>query len=203
MRNGRESGPPHEGGGPPRVMDAPWAGISLVELLLSRARLRFTLAQLILLDDGEFGIPGGIILEHGVENDEQLAQAGGENDLGLFACSTRGGLRQSQGKRSDVFVAAFSAEGGHVQGIPDGAASSADGSDPHELSTLVIEGSHADQCGNLLAIELSPFGEFGQESRRRGDSDARHGGHEVDLVLPVVVITNEFVDLILDGPGED
>jgi hypothetical protein len=156
-------------------------------------------AQVILLDDDEFGIPWGLVLEHGVENHEQLAHTGGENDLGLFTSPTRGGLRQSQSKRPDVFVAAFGAECGHVQRIPDGTAPTANGSNAHELSTIAIEGCHTDQGGNLLAIELSQLGKFSQESRRRRDSDARHGGHEVDLVLPVIVITNEFVDLILNG----
>lgn len=80
-------------------------------------------AQVILLDDGEFGIPWGLIFEHGVKNHEQLAHAGGENDLGLFASPTWRRLRQSQSERSDVFVAAFGAESGHVQSVPDRAAS--------------------------------------------------------------------------------
>jgi len=85
----------------------------------------------ILIDGDNLSIPGSVVFEHGVENDEQLAHASGENDFGLFAAAAEIALSQSLSKRSDVFVAAFGGEGGHVQGIPDGGASSPDGSGSH------------------------------------------------------------------------
>ena len=153
----------------------------------------------ILIDGDNLSIPGGVVFEHGVENDQQLAHASGENDFGLFAASAGIALSQSLSKRSDVFVAAFGGEGGHVQGIPNGGSSSPDGSGSQQKSAVTIEGSDADERSDLLAVELSQFGEVGQEGGGGGGSDARHGGHEVDLVLPVVVITNELFDLILDA----
>lgn len=158
----------------------------------------FVPAWVILIGGDRLSIPWGIVFEHGVEDYEQLAHTGSENDLGLFAAAAGSALSQSLGKRSDVFVAAFGGEGGHVQSVPDGGASSPDGSGSDEKSAVVIEGSDADKRSNLLPVELSQFGEVSQEGGGGGGSDARHGGHEIDLVLPVVVITNEFADLILD-----
>jgi hypothetical protein len=97
----------------------------------------------ILIDGDNLSIPGSVVFEHGVENDEQLAHASGENDFGHFAAAAGIALSQSLSKRSDVFVAAFGGEGGHGQGIPDGGASSPDGSSSHQRSAVVIERSDA------------------------------------------------------------
>jgi hypothetical protein len=158
----------------------------------------FLPARVILAGASQFGIPGGIVPEHGVEDDEQLTHAGGDDDFGLLGTSIWGALGQSLRKGADAFVAASGAESRHVQGVPDGDASAPDGSCSGESSAVVIEGRHADQCGDLLAVELSQFGEVGQEGGGGGETDAGDGGHEIDLVLPVVVITNDLVDLGFD-----
>ena len=79
---------------------------------------------------------------------------------------------EPQSKRPDLCVTPFGAERGHVQSIPDEGAASPDGSDTHEKSAVVIEGSDAHQGRNLLSVELSQF----REGRCGGDSDADNLG---------------------------
>ena len=59
----------------------------------------------------------------------------------------------------------------------------------------MIEGGHPHECGDLLSVELSQLGEIGQEGGRRDLPDTGHGSHELDLVLPVVMVADDFVDL--------
>jgi len=103
------------------------------------------------------------------------------------------------GERLDVLVTAGGGKRSHVQGVSDILASAADGTSPHHFAAVVAERRNADERSDLLAIELSQFGKIGQERGRSDLSDAWNGSHEIDLVLPVVVLANDLFDLLLDA----
>jgi hypothetical protein len=141
----------------------------------------------------QLGIPSGVVFDHGVENHQQLARAGREDDFGLFPL---GG--QAVGEGSDDRVASSRGERGHVEQATDRRASSPDCPLASELAAVSIEGSQADQGGDLLAIELAQFGDFGDERGAGHRSDAGNALKEVGFVVPVIVGFDEGEDFFFD-----
>ena len=100
--------------------------------------------------------PGFVFFQEGVEDDEQLAHAGGDQDLEGFSS-----LFESLGEGFDNGVPLFGAEGGHVEGASDGGTSSPDGAFSSEASAVAVEGCESDEGSDFLAVELSEFGQVG------------------------------------------
>lgn len=131
--------------------------------------------------------------DHGVEDDEQLSQAGCGDE---FGCLTL--LFESLGEAFDDRVVVFGVEGRHVEDIAEGPASSADGSFAGSFAAIVGVGRHADQGGDLFAIELPEFRQLGDEGHGGDVADAGDGLHEVIALFPVVVGLDEFVDGVIE-----
>src|SRR6476469_10251630 len=68
---------------------------------------------------GGFRLPVGAITQHGIEDDQQLAHAGDNDDLGLLA-------GQPVGKRRDHRVVSLGGQRGHVQRLADHGAAALD-----------------------------------------------------------------------------
>ena len=131
------------------------------------------------------GFPGGVVSDHGVEDEEEFSHAGDECDHFALACGDEAFV-----ERADDGVASCSDEGGHVQGVADGDASAAGGSFAAHESGVAVDGRHADELGDLLAVESSEFGEFGDEDGRGGRADAWRGAEEF---LPLLKIGTPIV----------
>jgi hypothetical protein len=140
------------------------------------------------LSDGS-GNPGRLVAEHGVEDDEEFSHAGGEDDFEGFAM-----LSEAISEGFDDGVAAAGGQSSHVEYGADGFTPATDGAFALVFSAVAIERSQSDQGGYLLAIELTEFGDIGQEC---GGSDAPQpwdGLHELGLVAPVVIRFDEDFD---------
>ena len=87
----------------------------------------------------------------------------------------------------------------HVECAADVGASGLDGTGSTTGSAVAVEGGHTDECGDLLAVELAEFGQFGDECACGGGSDARRGLQEFGLGPPLFVVVDEFVDLAFDA----
>lgn len=71
---------------------------------------------------------------------------------------------ESMREFADDLVGTAGGECSHVQHGAEGGTSTDDAPRPLGLSAVAIDGRHADQGGDLFAVELSQFGEFGEES---------------------------------------
>src|SRR5260221_5338694 len=136
----------------------------------------------------------GIGFKHGVEDDQQLAHASGDDNFKRFA---RGFESLSEG--ADDRVAAFGGEGGHVQGAADRGTSAPDGALTPKGSAVMVEGSQPDQRANLLTVESSEFRKVRQEGHGDRGADAGCTLQDFSLVAPVVVRFEEGEDAFLDS----
>src|SRR5262245_53203714 len=123
---------------------------------------------------GETGIPVRIVFEHGVEDDQELAHAGGDDDLEWLS----GGV-ETVSEGPDDGVATSGSECGHVEGTADGRSSTPDGAFALEATTVVVEGRQTDEGTDLLAIESTELRELSQQRGRGGWAHA--GGAAEDL----------------------
>jgi hypothetical protein len=134
-------------------------------------------------------VPGGLVFEHGIEDEQEFSHTGGEDDFKGFARSF-----ETLGKGADSGIAAACGKGGHVEDGADIASSAPDGALAAELSGIVVEGSQAREGGDFLAAEASEFGELGQEGGGEDGSDAGGAGEELGFVAPIVVGVDEASD---------
>ena len=114
--------------------------------------------------------PESVGFEHGVEDDEQFAQAGDHDDLKRFP-----GRFETLGERLDDRIATSCGEGGHVQNATDRGSSAPDGTFAMKVPAVAIEGSQAGQGHDFLPVERAQFREFGQQ-RNAGDRTGAGNG---------------------------
>ena len=86
-----------------------------------------------------FGTPSDVVTNHGVEDGQEFAHTGGDDDLGYFAC-----FLQALGEGADDRVASDGSERGHIKHATDGSASGEDGSFALPCSGLAVVRRHAD-----------------------------------------------------------
>jgi hypothetical protein len=132
-------------------------------------------------------IPGGVCFDDGVEDDEELSDAGGEYDFGSFSC-----VFESLSEYLEEGVMSGGGKGSHVENIPKGFSSSTNGAFSVTISTVIIEGSHADERRDFLAAELSEFRKFRNECCGGDIPDSRDGFEQFETLLPVVIGEQQF-----------
>ena len=137
-----------------------------------------------------------MLLDHGVEDDEELSHAGGEDDLEGFA-----GFQESCGELLDDGVVSLRGQCGHVEGVSHTGASAGDGACALEFSAVTVVGRESGEGGDLGAVEESEFGKIGDEDGGGDGSDAGHGLESAGGLVPVVVAANEPEDLLIDVIG--
>lgn len=89
--------------------------------------------------------------------------------------------------------------GGHVKCGSDTRAATEDRAFSFEFSAVTVERSDADQSGNFLPVELSQFGDFGDERSGRDISDARYRREELGFVIPLIVGFDECCHFFFEG----
>ena len=111
------------------------------------------------------------ISDHGVESYDELAHAGDKADLARLA-------GEALGKGCDGRVVPRGHQRGHVEGVTHEAASGLDAFGADLAARAAIEGSDADQRGNLAAGQGSEFGQQGDQGggENRADRRARCAG---------------------------
>lgn len=139
-------------------------------------------------------LPGGVRFDHCVEDHEQFPHAGGDDHLEGFS-----GSFESLGELFDGGVEPHGGEAGHVQGAADVGSSAPDHASSSELPAVTVEGSDSDQGCDLLAVELSQFGEFGQQGGTGSGPDSGDGGEQLRLVFPIVIRLDVLEDVLFDA----
>src|SRR5947209_13509680 len=109
---------------------------------------------------------------------DQFASTGSDPDLGRFARLFEAFCEGTQGG-----VVSAGTERSEVQDTADVAASAGDEAFAALLAAVAVEGSNADQGGDLLAVELAQFGDLGDERHASDRSDAGHALEQLQLVV--------------------
>ena len=115
-------------------------------------------------------VPGLIAREHGVEDNDQLAHAGDEGDLGLLAPGAQAlvvGLEHR-------IVLGGGAHDRHKEELAELAASAPDVALAFALAAVVVEGRGADEGGGGFVADAPEFGQPGDYAGGRLTGEARH-----------------------------
>ncbi len=89
-------------------------------------------------------------------------------------------------------------QGRHVEHAANRGAPAPDRTFAAEAAAVTVKGSPPDQCGDLLAIDLTQLRQLGQERGGRDGSDPRHAPQAIHFVFPVVVRFDQGQDLLLE-----
>ena len=139
-------------------------------------------------------IPLGAVFGHLVEDGQEFADAGDEGDLEGFA-----GGDETVVEGADFVVGTGGGQGGHVERVAQGGAAAGDHAFALVLAGVAVEGLHAGEGGDFLAVELSEFGQFGQEDGGGGGADAGDAAEALGQAGPVVVGVDEGGDFLLNS----
>ena len=133
-------------------------------------------------------------LEHGVEDRQQLAHAGGQRYLAWLAGGT-----QTTVEGTDFLVASGGSQGGHVESGTYLGASAGNDTPATESTTVAVERSDADERGDLPAGELAQLGKLAEQSTSGLGTDTRDRLEEVFLFAPERRLFDVFVDVGVEG----
>ena len=119
-----------------------------------------------------------MVLDHRIQDDQQLAHAGGEGHfLGLACC------QEPLIEGGKDWIVADGDQGRHIQSRAHVGTPSPTGSLPAELATVPAERGYANESGDLPAVECAQFGEAGQQGEGQGWADARYAAQQVFPLL--------------------
>lgn len=135
-----------------------------------------------------------VVLDPGVEVNQELAHAGAEGHLEMLVL-----LFEPLSKGTDGRMAAAGGEGRHVEHAANVRSSAPDGAFAAEVSAVAVEGRDAHQRRDLLPVEHSQFGQLGQERGCGRDADPGNTRQERGLAFEVVVGLEQFGDVFLDA----
>jgi hypothetical protein len=133
-------------------------------------------------------------VKHGIENNEELAHAGGERRHGVLTVAT-----QSQIESSDGGIAAHSRHRRHIQDAPDLGASSPDTTAATQFPTIAVKWREAGQCGDLLAIKHPQFGQLREQRSREHFADPRNRTQQLVALTPQGSIANQLGEFIVEA----
>ena len=132
------------------------------------------------------------VVQHGIENNEELTHAGGQCGLGMLAVGA-----QPQIESSDGGIAANSRHGCHIQHPADLGAATPDTTAAAHISTVAVKWCETSQCGDLLAIEHSQFRQLREQSTREHLADPRHGTQQFVTLTPQRRLANHGAKLFV------
>jgi hypothetical protein len=138
-------------------------------------------------------LPELIGSDQGIENRQQFAHGGGEGQFFWFALGDQPGVEPLDGR-----VVTRGDEGHHVEDAAEATSSAPHGSFAGSFSRVVVKRSHADELGNLLAIEFAQLGKFGDERADGNRANAFDGAENFDFSLVGFVAGNGLFDLLIN-----
>ena len=125
------------------------------------------------------GTPGRTMLEHGVQDNQQLTHTGCESQLlGL----TR--RQQALIEDPDDWVVAAGRQRPHVQSAANSGASTPDGAFAPQSTAVSVEGSHTNQGSDLTTVQRAQLRQVCQESQRELFSHAGNSAQEILSLSP-------------------
>ena len=120
-----------------------------------------------------------MVLDHRIQDDQQLAHAGGEGHLLGLAC-----CQEPLIEGGKDWIVADGDQGRHIQSRAHVSTTSPAGSLPPELATVPAEWGYTNQGGDLPAVECAQFGEAGQQGECQGRADAWYAAQEIFPLSP-------------------
>src|SRR5665213_4565134 len=137
-------------------------------------------------------VPDGLVSEHGIEDGQQLAHAGGDSDLGGLACADQAAVEEP-----DDRVVADGGQGGHIQHRAHFAAPTANAARSLALARVVGQWCDAHELGDLATLQPAELGESRSQRQDRHRPDALDAVQQLALVLevPIQMIVGLLVDL--------
>jgi len=133
-------------------------------------------------------------VQHGTEDDEQLAHAGGECQFGML---TTGAQQQIEG--SDGGIVADSRPRRPVQHPPDPGTPAPDATAAGQAATVTVEGRQANQGGDLLAIESSQLGQRCQQATRQHLPDTGNRAQQLVALTPERSVTDHCAEFLVEA----
>ncbi len=106
--------------------------------------------------------PFRLLLDHRIQDRQQLAQASGQRDLLFFA-----GGQQPLIERFDHGIVASGHQRAHMQEGPNASAPTPNPAFASLAPTIPIKRGHANQRGHLLAVQVAQFRDIRQHRLRQ------------------------------------
>ncbi len=124
-------------------------------------------------------VPGLSMLDHRVQDDQELAHAGCQSYLSGFACLTKAVV-----KGLDDGVIPAGSQSRHIEGSPHPGPSTPDHSFAPEAATVPIKRGNSHQGGNLVAAQSAQFRKISQQGDGHYPADPRDATQQVVLFSP-------------------
>ena len=125
------------------------------------------------------GTPGRTMLEHGVQDNQQLTHTGCESQL--LELTRR---QQALIEDPDDWVVAAGRQRPHVQSAANSGASTPDGAFAPRSTAVSVEGSHTNQGSDLTTVQRAQLRQVCQESQRELFSHAGNSAQEILSLSP-------------------
>jgi hypothetical protein len=119
------------------------------------------------------------MLDHRVQDDQELAHAGCQSYLSGFACLTKAVV-----KGLDDGVIPAGSQSRHIEGSPHPGPSTPDHSFAPEAATVPIKRGNSHQGGNLVAAQSAQFRKISQQGDGHYPADPRDATQQVVLFSP-------------------
>ncbi len=108
-------------------------------------------------------------------------------------------MSKTVGEHSNVWIAAFGGQGSHVEQAPDLLAATENAGSTSVFAGLAIERGYPNQSGDLMAIELTQFGQMSQQHgaglRANPRSAAQDGVFVTEVIVGLDVVLDDIVEL--------
>lgn len=135
---------------------------------------------------------------HRLENRQQFAHRSHERDLRRFA-----GDAQALVERPDDWISSRGHQGRHVQGRADGCSPAPDRSVPVQPPAVAIEGGHAHQGRNLLAIQQAQLRQFGQHRAAHHRPNAGYALKKIFSLAPHGTVLDHVIQVLIQPHQSD
>src|SRR3954470_4826150 len=139
------------------------------------------------------GSPWLLVLEHRVQNREELSHASGEGNL--LRCPSG---EQVRVEASQYLVVPDADQRAHVQDGADLGPPSPDGAVSTQRSTVAIQRRDTDERNDLLAVQLAELGQFREKGCRDYAAYAGYAAQQVVFLAPDRAFANRCGQVIVD-----
>lgn len=134
------------------------------------------------------------MLDHRIENSEELAHASDQSNFEQFALSSQPFVEVSNHR-----IACGGDQGRHIQRAAHGRSTTPDGTAAFERTTVSIERCDTSERSNLFTIESAEFRQFGEQGAARDWADSWDSAHAVFTVFPDRVVRDGSVEFLIDS----
>ncbi len=132
-------------------------------------------------------------VNHGIEDDQQLAHASREDDLGRLASLSKAVCK---GFEDGVFAGGY--QGGHIENFANLMASTVYGTLTPIATTISVERGDANKSSDFLSVQFAKLGDFCNEGCGSIWTNSWNALQKIGLALPFLVGFEEVNQLAVD-----